>query len=237
MFVDRLQHNPVQRACSLRGSGAKLALMSERPDPSKTVPITPVDQPAGIPRREALQALIGGVGAGFALTSVVEAQHPVHQHLASPATLEQAQQNAAVSAYTPEFLDAHQLKTLDALAEAIVPGSTTARVAPFLDQLLAVESPKNQAAFVGALGAFDMAAIAKGGKAWSAIAPAEQDAILRDASTADAKSARRGHFQNLKDWIAGAYYSSEQGMRELGWTGNMFFAELPGCTHPGGHGA
>ena len=211
--------------------------MAERTDQSNTIPLKPVDAADGMPRREALQALLGTVGASFALTSVVEAQHPVHQHLASPTTLEQAQQKAAVSAYSPELLDAHQLKTLESVAEAIVPGSTTARVAPFLDQLVAVESAENQAAFLGALGAFDMAAIAKSGKAWSALSPAEQDAILREASTADAKSALRGHFQNLKDWIAGAYYSSEQGMRELGWTGNVFFAELPGCTHPGGHGA
>jgi Gluconate 2-dehydrogenase subunit 3 len=209
--------------------------MAERTDQSNTIPLKPVDAPDGIPRRAALQTLLGTAGVGFALPSIVEAQHPVHQHLASPATLEQAQQKAAVSAYTPEFLDAHQLKTLEALAETIVPGSTTARVAPFLDQLIAVESAKNQAAFLGALGAFDMAAIAKHGKAWSAITAVEQDGILREASTADPKAAIRGHFQNLKDWIAGAYYSSEQGMRELGWTGNMFFAELPGCTHPGGH--
>jgi hypothetical protein len=45
------------------------------------------------------------------------------------------------------------------------------------------------------------------------------------------------HFQNLKDWIAGAYYSSEPGMRELGWDGNMIHQELPRCTHPGGHQA
>jgi Gluconate 2-dehydrogenase subunit 3 len=213
--------------------------MSERPDTSNIIPITPVDSPApdGIPRREALQTLLGSVGVGFALTSVVEPQHPVHQHLASTTIVEQAQKKAAVAAYKAEFLDAHQLKTLEGLAEAIVPGSTTARVAPFLDQLLAVESAQNQRAFLGALGALDMAAIAKHGKAWNAIAAAEQDALLREASTADPKSAIRGHFQNLKDWIAGAYYSSEPGMRELGWTGNMFFAELPGCTHPGGHQA
>lgn len=212
--------------------------MAERTDQSKTIPLNSLDGPApGIPRREALQALIGGVGATFALTSVVEAQHPIHQHLASPATLEQAQQKAAVATYTPEFLDTHQLTTLESLAEAIVPGSTTARVAPFLDQLLAVESPATQRAFLGALGAFDMAPIAKHGKAWTAITATEQDGILREASTADAKSAIRGHFQNIKDWIAGAYYSSEPGMRELGWTGNVFFAELPGCTHPGGHQA
>ena len=211
--------------------------MAERTDQSNTIPLKPVDVPEGIRRREALQTLLGTVGAGLALPSIVEAQHPVHQHLASPATLEQAQQNAAVAAYTPEFLDAHQLKTLESLAETILPGSTTGRVAPFLDQLLAVESAENQRAFLGALGAFDMAASAKHGKAWTAATAAEQDGILREASTADAKTAIRGHFQNLKDWIAGAYYSSEPGMRELGWTGNMFFAELPGCTHPGGHQA
>jgi len=211
--------------------------MAERTDQSNTIPSKPLDAPDAIPRREVLQTLLGGVGVGFALPAIVEAQHPVHQHLASPTIVEQAQQRAAATAYTAEFLDAHQLKTLEGLAEAIVPGSTTARVAPFLDQLLAVESAENQSGFLGALGAFDMAAITKHGKAWSAIASAEQDAILREASTADAKSAMRGHFQDLKNWIAGAYYSSEQGMRELGWTGNMFFAELPGCTHPGGHGA
>jgi hypothetical protein len=211
--------------------------MSDRPEPSNIIPVKPVDSPAGIPRREALQTLLGGVGVGLALPSLAEAQHPVHQHLATPAVVEQAQQKAAVAGYTPEFLDAHQLKTLEAIAETIVPGSTPARVAPFVDQLLAVESAEHQRAFLGALGAFDMAAIAKHGKAWTAITAAEQDAVLREASTADPKSAMRGHFQNLKDWIAGAYYSSEPGMRELGWTGNVVFAELPGCTHSGGHGA
>ncbi len=165
--------------------------MTERPDQSKTVPLTPVDSPGGIPRREALQALLGGVGAGFALTSIVEAQHPVHEHLASPASVEHAQQKAAVAAYIPEFLDEHQLKTLEVLAEAIVPGSTAARVAPFLDQLLAVESAQSQRRFLGALGAFEMAAIAKHGKGWNAISASEQDALLRDASTADAKSSMR----------------------------------------------
>lgn len=211
--------------------------MDDRPKPSNLVPVNPIDSPTGMRRREALQTLLGGVGAGLALPSLAEAQHPVHQHLASPAVVEQAQQKAAVAGYTPEFLDAHQLKTLEALAETIVPGSTPARVAPFLDQLLAVEAADNQRAFLGALGAFDMAAIAKHGKAWVAISAQEQDALLREASIADPKSAMGGHFQNLKDWIAGGYYSSEPGMRELGWTGNMFFQELPGCTHPGGHQA
>jgi hypothetical protein len=184
-----------------------------------------------------LQILAGAVGAGFAFPSAAEAQHPIHRHLANPSAIEQAQKAAAATSESiPEFLDAHQMKTLEALAEAIVPGSTSARVAPFLDQLLAVDAPATQRAFVGALGAFDMAAAKKHGKGWVAITAAEQDALLREASTADVKtSALRTHFENLKGWVAGAYYSSEQGMRELGWNGNMFHQELSGCSHPDGH--
>jgi hypothetical protein len=206
-------------------------------DRAKIVPVVSVTAPTtgGMPRRVALQTLLGSVGAGLALPSAVSAQHPIHTHLASPSAIENAHQRASGSGPTPEFLDPHQAKTLDALAEAIVPGSIAARVAAFLDGLLAVESPANQRAFLGALGAFDMAAIKQHRKAWFAITPADQDAILRDASTADVTSAMRAHFENLKGWIAGAYYSSEAGMRELGWTGNVFHPELPGCTHPGGH--
>ena len=211
--------------------------MSEHSDRSKAIPLQPITEvPAdGIPRRAALQALLSGAAA-FALPTAIEAQHPIHQHFANPAAIEQAQQRAAAAPAAPVFLDAHQVKTLDVLAEAIVPGSTAARVAPFIDQLLAVDSGENQRAFLGALGAFDMIAITRHGKAWIGITAAQQDALLREASTADVKtSAFGGHFQNLKDWIAGAYYSSEIGMRELGWDGNVFHAQLPGCTHPGGH--
>jgi hypothetical protein len=211
--------------------------MSANPDRSRSIPIHPVGEPAAsLSRRVALQTLLGSVGAGLALSGTAAAQHPIHQHFSSAATLEQAQLRAAVAAYAPEFLDAHQLKTLETLAEAIVPGSTPARVAPFLDQLIAVESPTNQRDFASALGAFDMAAMTKHGKAWAATSSAEQDALLREASTGDTNTSPiRAHFENLKAWIAGAYYSSEVGMRELGWDGNVFHQELPACTHPGGH--
>ena len=45
----------------------------------------------------------------------------------------------------------------------------------------------------------------------------------------------RDHFDHLKGWIVGAHYSSEQGMRELGWTGQSFFTSFPDCPHPGKH--
>ena len=216
----------------------RLSAMSLEPDGVVPIPLRAATEPAngGMPRRTALQVLLSGAAGAFALPAAIDAQHPIHQHLSNAAAVEQAQQRAAVAASTPVFLDPHQAKTLDVLAETIVPGSTGARVGPFIDQLLSVDSGANQRAFTGALGAFDMIAITRHGKVWIGITPQQQDALLREASTADARtSALRGHFQNLKDWIAGAYYSSEIGMRELGWDGNVFHAQLPGCTHPGGH--
>lgn len=207
--------------------------MTDRPT---FIPVARVEEPdAGVSRRAAMQTLVAAVGAGFALPSAAYAQHPIHAHLSHPETVALTQQRAAAAASALEFLDAHQARALEAIAEVIVPGSSAARVGPFLDQLLAVESATNQRDFLGALGAFDMAAIATHGKVWTAITPQEQDALMREASTAESATAMRSHFENLKTWIAGAYYSSEQGMRELGWTGNVFFPELPGCTHAGGH--
>jgi len=52
--------------------------------------------------------------------------------------------------------------------------------------------------------------------------------VVTDFSGQDA---HRSGFENLKEWIVGAYYSSEQGMRELGWNGNYAFENYPGCEH------
>ena len=58
----------------------------------------------------------------------------------------------------------------------------------------------------------------------------EQDALLRDASTADVgTSALRGHFQNLKDWIAGAYYSSETACASSGGRQRVSSRSCPGA--------
>jgi Gluconate 2-dehydrogenase subunit 3 len=227
--------------------------MSES-QPIKTIPVLSADDvpESGIGRRTMLQTLLGGVGAGLAIPALAEAQHPVQHHVGT-STAAAAQKKAAAATFKPEFLDAHQLQTLTVLSEAIVPGSTEAKVAPFLDTLLNVEAPQTQRNFLSALGAFDMMAIDKHGRPWIKLTAAEQDGLLQVASTtppgaapnpmsalgapsgAPPKVTIGDHFNNLKGWIAGAYFSSEKGARELGWTGNVFHAELPGCTHPDGH--
>lgn len=214
-------------------------------------------QPLVMPRRTVLQMLAGTAMAGT--IPAVASGHPILKHLADETALVQAQARAAAPGWTPEFLDRHQFETLQSLAERIVPGATGARASEFIDQLLAVDAQNDQRRFLSALGAFEGQAFGRFSRAWKELTEEEQAAILTDASTmapgtppekpwargqpivppaapADpAPLTLRDHFDLLKGWIAGAYYSSEIGMRELGWTGNMFFDSFPGCPHPDGH--
>lgn len=214
-------------------------------------------QPFVIPRRSLLQLLAGTAMAGA--VPAIASGHPVLRHLADEAAVSRAQARAAALGRQPEFLDAHQFETLQSLAERIVPGAGRAKASEFVDQLLAVESSDDQRLFLSAIGAFEGRAVDRFGRPWKELAETDQRAILTDASTTapgtpPAKPWSRGepipppvrpadpapitlrdHFDLLKGWIAGAYYSSEIGMRELGWTGTMFFDASPGCTHPDGH--
>lgn len=206
-------------------------------------------------RREMLQALIASIGTGT-VAPVLAQDHPIGHHL-SGTTLEQADAKSRAAAYKPEFLDRHQFETLESLAERIVPGAARARTSEFIDQLLAVDSVDDQRQFLIALGAFEGRALAAGRRPWKQLPEAEQIAILTEASTmASGRPAPRpwsagqpvshagpppvtltlrDHFDLLKGWIAGGYYSSEIGLKELGWTGTVVHPTFPGCDHPGGH--
>jgi len=202
-------------------------------------------------RRAILQGLLSGVGAGIALPLGAES-HPMHQHLADAGKVDRAQSQATSAAWKPEFLDAHQFATLTALCERIVPGSVASGSDRFIDQLLAVDSRENQGRFLSALGAFEGEAHTRFSRPWKALSEAQQVEVLTAASTlepgaepkrgrapaprpAPGKVGLRDHFDHLKGWVVGAHYSSEPGMRELGWTGQSFFTSFPDCPHPGKH--
>ena len=185
-------------------------------------------------RRELLQALLGAAGAALAVPALA-ADHPLRRHVEDAEAIAQAEKKARAADWKPEFLDRHQVATLQSLADRIVPGSTRAKVSEFVDQLLVVDSPENQRKFLGALGAFDGQAFKRASRPWVQLTEADQMAILTEASTLEAGTSLRDQFDLLKGWIAGAYYSSEIGMKELGWTGNSLFQSYPGCEHPGGH--
>jgi hypothetical protein len=204
----------------------------------------------GLGRRAVLQTLMAGAGASIAMPALAH-EHPMHEALQSPAKVGAADRKARAAGYKPQFLDKHLFDTLVVLAEAIVPGSTKAKVAEFIDALAAVEPANTQRRLLTALGAIEGLAIAEHRKPWKSLSAAEQVALLTKASTAELPARAPGggpfgpppaasspgpavlsireQFEQLKGWISGAYYSTEIGMKELGWNGVVIFDKLPEC--------
>jgi hypothetical protein len=212
------------------------------------LPIVQVDAaPQGVSRRAALQSLVVGLGAGLTAPTLAEG-HPAQQHLAHVAAMQPVP--TAAGPFEPAFFDAHQLATVRILADLIVPGAVASGTPEFLDKLLAVETADTGQRFVSALGAIDGAAMRAHQKPLKDLSTAEQTALLTAASTLapsrtpvywkkgdpipmpqppPAPLNMRDHFDHIKGWVAGIHFASEPGLKELGWTGMMFFEKFEGC--------
>jgi hypothetical protein len=196
----------------------------------------------GLNRRQLVQRLLGTAGTGLVLGRATEA----------------ADTKPAEPDWQPVFFDSHQNETLIVLAERILPNSTQAQVNRFIDTLISVDTQENQKKFLASLGAFDHEGIARYNRPFKDLAEDQQNAILTAASTAQPSEPGQGgrrrrrptvpkpggdepaltlrdRFENVKGWVSGAFYSSEFGMKELGWTGQVAWEGLPGCPHPDGH--
>ncbi|SRR6266576_3201022 len=204
-------------------------------------------------RREIFHKILGALGTALAGAQLAEA-HPIHKHLSHPERLLDAAEKVAGD-WSPATLNAHQNETLIILSARILPGSAEIQVNRLIDLLLTVETAENRENFVAAIAAIDAESQKRFGHPFKSLEAARQDELLNLCSTA--KSAKvatdrdsstdvddrapipgatlRDHFENLKGWIVGAYYSSEAGMRELGWTEENYFDAPPECTHPEEH--
>jgi hypothetical protein len=202
-------------------------------------------------RRTVLLHLAGGlagtvVGANPSAAADVSA-HPDHA---------QSSNAPAASSPAPRALDDYQRQTLASLAEMLVPGAAAAGVVDLIDRVLAVESMARRREFSNALGAFERDARASQGKRWIDLDEAARTAILQRAAegeesnplpppwqkgqpvisppTPPSPATLRDHFTRLRTMVANAYFSTEPGMRELGWRGRTGWTALPGCEHPEG---
>ena len=181
-------------------------------------------------RREVVEKLLGGMAAGVAWP-LLSSAHPIYQHLKNEALLNHSSELSKTAAWSPLFLSAAQNTELIAVAECVVPGSTSADVNRFIDLLLSVETRENQAKFSESLSVIENEAKKRFGRKFSTLLAAEQESLLTAICQEEAS---RKHFENLKEWISGAYYSSEEGMRELGWDGTYAFASYPECEPAAG---
>jgi hypothetical protein len=194
----------------------------------------PADGPLrhfGAGRRAVLRSLVTGVGVA-AFASRASAQHQHHAHHAAATTAAAVPATSATTTTaesTLVFLDRHAFDTLATLSEQIVPGSRAVQVPEFLDRLLAVESTDTQKHFTQALGAFEREAREAHGKPWKMLTAAEATALLTKISERPDSDTARQAFDGLKGAVAETYFSTEAGMKELGWNGSVAFAPPAVC--------
>ncbi len=174
-------------------------------------------------RRAVLTSLATGVGAAVFATSAQAS----HAHHASASAAKPA--DAVTSGSQLLFLDQHTFDTLALLSEQIVPGSRAIGAPEFLDRLLAVESTDTQKRFTQALGAFERQAREAHGKPWKALTAEQATALLTKISGLPDGDATRRAFDDVKGAVAETYFSSETGMKELGWNGNIAFTPPSVC--------
>lgn len=189
-------------------------------------------------RRAALRRLaLGGAAAATAPLWIETlladaAEHAVHYHQAA----------AAAKAFTPKVFDAAQYKTVTTLAELIIPqtdtaGATKAKVNEFIDAALAEAASEDRQKFLDGLAWIDARSRTDNGAAFVNAPSDKQIALLTalSANTPPAPADRPGveFFAAVKGLTVTGYYTSEVAAREeFGDTGQMFFTEFKGCTHP-----
>jgi hypothetical protein len=184
-----------------------------------------IGEPEHLNRRKWICQVIQAAGAGLAVQSSPAQEH-IHDAAAKSAS-------ETASTWTPAFLSRKQSAALVAIGERIIPGSKEAHCNRIIDLVLSIDSEKNQREFLNALQAFESAAHERSGGSLAALQAQPLDELLTEASTHSEDL--RPHFGLLKEWLADTYWSSREGLKEVGWTGRVVWAGYDGCAHAGGH--
>jgi gluconate 2-dehydrogenase gamma chain len=188
-----------------------------------------------VSRRDILKSLTMGAMAGSVLR-VIPAQAAEYAH-----HLVDAEKAAAPGGgYTPKFFRPQQYKTLQALCQAIIPpeGSTGGAVeagAPEFIDLLTSENSDYQLKLGGGLMWLDATCTDRYGKAYLDCAAPQQkeilDAIAYRANAVKDTGLAQGiaFFAFLRNLTADGFFTSEIGIKYLGYIGNKYMADFPGC--------
>jgi gluconate 2-dehydrogenase gamma chain len=191
--------------------------------------------PKYISRREVLKSLTIGVMAGSVLSVIpVEAAEHAHNMVAAERAADAAGQ------YKPKFFSANQFRTLQALSQMIIPpdgetgGAVEAGAPEFID-LLTSENPEYQLKLGGGLMWLDSTCVDHFGKAFLDCTPAQQKEMLdliayrKSALTNPGLSQGIEFFSFLRNLVSDGFFTSEIGIKYLGYIGNTHLKEFPGC--------
>ena len=187
-----------------------------------------------VSRRDLLKSLSIGAAAGSVLRVIpAQAAEAAHQMV-------KAEKAATPAGYTPKFFPPQQYKTLQALCQAIFPadaetgGAMEAGAPEFID-LVTSENPAFQLKLGGGLMWLDAECSDRYGKAYLDCAAAQQKEILdliayrKGAITEPAVSQGMEFFAFLRNLAADGFFTSEIGIKYLGYIGNLHVKEFTGC--------
>jgi gluconate 2-dehydrogenase gamma chain len=188
-----------------------------------------------VSRRDVLRSLSIGAVAGSVMQVIpLQAAEYVH-HM-----IEADKASAPDGVYAPKYFSAHQYKTLQLLCGTILPadpdcgGAVEAGAPEFID-LLSSENPEYQLKLGGGLMWLDSACADRFGGTYLECTPQEQTAMLDliayRANVVHDSSLSQGvvFFAFLRNLTADGFFTSKIGIQYLGYMGNSFLLDFPGC--------
>jgi hypothetical protein len=176
-----------------------------------------------------------GVAVGSVLRAIpLEAAEYAHS------IIQAEKADAHAGGYTPKYFNPHQYKTLQMLCETIIPadvdsgGAVEAGAPEFID-LLTSENEDYQTRLGGGLMWLDSTCTDRYGSVYSECAAQQQKEILdliayRKNSASD-KDLGHGveFFSLLRNMTSDGFFTSKIGIQYLGYVGNSYLLEFPGC--------
>jgi len=184
-------------------------------------------------RRDILKTLAMGAAASSVLRVIpLQAAEAAHHMIAA--------EKAATKAYAPKYFSAQQYKTLQALCQAIIPpdaesgGAIEAGAPEFID-LLTSENKEYQLTLGGGLMWLDETCLDRYGRVYLDCSPEQHDEILdkiayrRNVIVDPSLSQGVTFFSFLRNMTADGFFTSEIGIKYLGYIGSAFLKEFPGC--------
>jgi glucoside 3-dehydrogenase (cytochrome c) hitch-hiker subunit len=180
----------------------------------------------GVSRRTALKAF--GTGAAVLLPS-----------LSNEGLLAFARLQATQAPPSPKALSSSQFATLEAFVEAILPaderspGAKQARVADYIDLILAEGEDDVTLQWMGGLAALDAEAVTQFRSPFARLNAAQTDKLLAQISAKELapETPLEEFFVTTKHATIQGYYTSEIGIhQELRYKGNQYIQEFVGCA-------
>jgi gluconate 2-dehydrogenase gamma chain len=184
-------------------------------------------------RRDILKSLTITAIAGSVLRVIpLEAAEYAH-HMVN-------QDKAMAGAYTPKYFSAHDYKTLQTLCQTIIPadkdagGAIEAGAPEFID-LITSENIDYQLELGGGMMWLNNTCLDRYGKQYLESSEGQQkeilDLIAYRKNSKDDPSLGPGiqFFSLLRKLTADGYFTSEIGISYLGYIGNTYLKEFPGC--------